>query len=244
MQKLMLTIVWNPSGFHLIRVLPSGCKFNCNYCRREILESLSEWRCEQAGGADRKLIVHADNARPHTHTAVASQEFIEENGPERAIHPPYSPDLAPSNFDFFSHVKQCLRGQSFGTADERPLTMNAVSRGIEKWTSMRLFEIGSRDSGNVLKPMVTSFRELKKVSWAESVLRGRWSGAHLPCAVEHCGRAFSVYADRPVVPPTSTAPAQFALGLDRRRIDAVPTATASPDLPGVRMLVPSGGTSA
>jgi histone-lysine N-methyltransferase SETMAR len=128
----MVTIVWNPSGFHFIRVVPNGCEFNSNYYRRELLEPLAEWRCEQAGGAVRKLIVHADNARPHT--AAASQEFIEENGLERAIHPPYSPDLAPSDFSLFSHVKYFLRGQSFETADELFLAIRAVSRHLEKWT--------------------------------------------------------------------------------------------------------------
>jgi hypothetical protein len=43
---------------------------------------------------------------------------------------------------------------------------------------MRLFSIGCRDSGNVLKPKVTILSELKTVSLAESVLRGRCRGAH------------------------------------------------------------------
>jgi hypothetical protein len=65
-KTLMVTIVCNPSGFHLLRILPSRCKFNSSYYRKEILEPLSEWQSEQAGGAGRKLIVHADKARLHT----------------------------------------------------------------------------------------------------------------------------------------------------------------------------------
>jgi hypothetical protein len=78
------------------------------------------------------LIVLADNAP--LHTAVASQEFMEENGLERAIHPPYSQDLARSDFYLFSHVKHCLRGQLFETADELFLVIDAVLRGIDEWT--------------------------------------------------------------------------------------------------------------
>jgi histone-lysine N-methyltransferase SETMAR len=59
---------------------------------------------------------------------------MEENGLERAIHPPYSPDLAPSDFHLFSHVKHCLRGQSFETGDELSLAIDAVLRGIGKRT--------------------------------------------------------------------------------------------------------------
>jgi histone-lysine N-methyltransferase SETMAR len=64
------------------------------------------------------LIVHADNARPHTAAAAASQQFMEENEMARATHPPYSPDLAPSDFYLFGCMKHCLRGQSFEAADE------------------------------------------------------------------------------------------------------------------------------
>jgi hypothetical protein len=94
--------------------------------------------------------------------AAASQEFMEENGLERAIHPPYSQDLTPSDFCLFSHVKHCLRGQSFEMADEHCLTIDPVLRHLENRPCMRLFSIGCRDSGNALKPMVTILRELKK----------------------------------------------------------------------------------
>jgi hypothetical protein len=139
MLKWMVTIVWNPNGFHLIHILPSGGKFNRCYHRREIFESLSEGRREQAGGADRKLIVHAENARHHRHTVAASHHFMQENGPERAIHPPHSPDLAPSDFLLFSHVKHCLRGQSSEMADELVLVIDAVLRGSEKWALRAAF---------------------------------------------------------------------------------------------------------
>jgi hypothetical protein len=36
----------------------------------------------------------------------------------RALHSPYSPDLAPSDFYLFGYVKHCPRSQSFEAADE------------------------------------------------------------------------------------------------------------------------------
>jgi hypothetical protein len=48
-------------------------------------------------GAHRKLMVHADSARPHT--AKGTLEFLEQNVMKRGPHPPYSRDLAPSDFD-------------------------------------------------------------------------------------------------------------------------------------------------
>jgi exoribonuclease R len=74
-----------------------------------------------------------------THTTARSQEFMEENGLERVIHPSYLPDLALSDFYLFSHVKHCLRGQSSEMADELFLSIDAVLRGLEKYTLLAAF---------------------------------------------------------------------------------------------------------
>jgi hypothetical protein len=52
-RKFMLAIVWNPRGFHLIKVLEKGRKFNAGYCLSEILEPLSQWRSIEAAGNER-----------------------------------------------------------------------------------------------------------------------------------------------------------------------------------------------
>jgi hypothetical protein len=59
-------IVWNPRGFHLTKVLEKGRKFNPGHYIAEILEPLLQWRSIEAAGKERKLLVHADNARLHT----------------------------------------------------------------------------------------------------------------------------------------------------------------------------------
>jgi hypothetical protein len=50
----MLTIVWNPRGFPLIKVLEKSRKFNAGYYIAETLESLSQWRSIEAAGDERK----------------------------------------------------------------------------------------------------------------------------------------------------------------------------------------------
>jgi hypothetical protein len=42
LKNFILTIVWNPRGFHLIKVLENGRKFNAGYYTAEILEPLSQ----------------------------------------------------------------------------------------------------------------------------------------------------------------------------------------------------------
>jgi histone-lysine N-methyltransferase SETMAR len=126
----MLTIVWNPRGLHLIRVLENDCKFNTGYYIAEILQPLSQWCSTEAAANERKLLMHADNAR--THTAKLSIQYSNENQMKSAPRPPYSPDLAPSDFYLFGDAKRCLAGFSFEDADQLLAAVEGVLEGIKK----------------------------------------------------------------------------------------------------------------
>ena len=52
------------------------------------------------------------------HTSAASMATIEGCGLTLLSHPPYSPDLAPSDFYLFNNLKRNLRGQRYETKDE------------------------------------------------------------------------------------------------------------------------------
>jgi histone-lysine N-methyltransferase SETMAR len=104
-RKIMVTIAWNPLGFPLIVALPKGRTFNTEYTHDNIFAALTQLQPEEDG---RKLVVHADNAR--TRTAQKCRSFCKENGLWLTPHPPYSPDLAPSDFFLFGHVKEHLEG--------------------------------------------------------------------------------------------------------------------------------------
>jgi hypothetical protein len=47
--KMMMTIVWNPTGFYRIVALPKGMKFNTDYSSSHILDPLAEWRRSHVG---------------------------------------------------------------------------------------------------------------------------------------------------------------------------------------------------
>jgi len=61
------------------------------------------------------LLLH-DNAPAHR--SDVGQAVILECGFEEMRHPPYSPDLAPSDYHLFPNLKEHLRGQRFSTDDE------------------------------------------------------------------------------------------------------------------------------
>jgi histone-lysine N-methyltransferase SETMAR len=109
-RKMMVMIAWNLRGFHLVDALPRSQKFNTNYYSDRILQPLLE---NHSTGRGPGLIIHADNARPHT--APKAFKFCWENRLEIAPHPPYSPNLVPSASDFFlfGHAKYVLEGAEF-----------------------------------------------------------------------------------------------------------------------------------
>jgi transposase len=57
------------------------------------------------------VVLHHDNARPHT--AARLWALLERFNWELFDHPPYSPDLAPSDYHQFTYLKNWLRSQRF-----------------------------------------------------------------------------------------------------------------------------------
>jgi hypothetical protein len=81
-------------------------------------------------GRGPSLIIHADNARPHT--ARKTFKFCRENCLEMASHLPYSLDLAPYDFFLFGHVQHVLEGAEF-PSDETLLA--AIQRALSDLTA-------------------------------------------------------------------------------------------------------------
>jgi transposase len=92
----------------------------------------------QAGGLDRILHVHADNARPRTAKKVT--EFLVRNGIKGTPHPPYSPNLAPRHFYLFGYIKVRLAGTSFEEPDQLLQAIDAIVQSIEKATFGSVFQ--------------------------------------------------------------------------------------------------------
>jgi histone-lysine N-methyltransferase SETMAR len=57
------------------------------------------------------VVMLHDNACPHT--AATTQDLMATFGREQLYHPPYSSDLAPSEFHVFLYLKTFLHGQRF-----------------------------------------------------------------------------------------------------------------------------------
>ena len=69
------------------------------------------------------VLLH-NNARPHT--AAQTAETLRKLKFEVNVHPPYSPDLAPSDYHLFGPLKEALRGSRF-TSDQE------VKEAVHAW---------------------------------------------------------------------------------------------------------------
>jgi [histone H3]-lysine36 N-dimethyltransferase SETMAR len=123
----MATFFWDQHGVVLIDFLEPGTTINKErYCLT--LEKLK--KAIQKKRNYRKVTIHHDNARPHT--AHLTQTRIAEYGWTIMPHPPYSPDLAPSDFFLFGHLKRQLRGKKFETSTEVQTTVKRWAKSQEK----------------------------------------------------------------------------------------------------------------
>ncbi|GFU53286.1 mariner Mos1 transposase [Trichonephila clavipes] len=95
----MASIFWDRKGVLLCEFMPRGTTINADrYC--EILNKLRRAiQNKRRGILTKGVRFHHDNARPHT--ANRTTALVERFGWEMVSHPPYSPDLAPSDFHLF-----------------------------------------------------------------------------------------------------------------------------------------------
>jgi len=69
-------------------------------------------------------LLHRDNAPAHT--ALLIRRFLTDNNMTVVPHPPYSPDLEPSDFFLFPELKMKLKGRRFQTLEEIQAESHAI----------------------------------------------------------------------------------------------------------------------
>jgi hypothetical protein len=81
-------------------------------------------KSKRRGRLSTSVLLQHDNARPHT--ARSTVATIQNLSFECLPHPPYSPDLVPSDFHVFGLLKQAMGGKSFRSDKE-------VQQAVHKW---------------------------------------------------------------------------------------------------------------
>ncbi|GFX38105.1 ligand-gated ion channel 4 [Trichonephila clavipes] len=108
------------------------------YCHQleKLNDALQQKRSELI---NRKGVVfHQDNARPHT-SLVTRQKLLQLEW-DTMPHPPYSPDLAPSDYYLFRSLQNFLDGKTFisNEEDERHGVVTTSCRISQNWNDVHL----------------------------------------------------------------------------------------------------------
>lgn len=118
-RKHLSIVFWDAKGLLLNKTLPRNANINAEvYCEAldELKEKLKEKRRRIANCGFQNFHFLQDNARPHT--ARITQAKLADMGFTVLRHPPYSPDLSPSDYYLFSAMKAGLKEKIFTDAEE------------------------------------------------------------------------------------------------------------------------------
>ena len=112
----MATVFWDQEGVVLDNFLKDQ-KTVTGSSYVEVLRKLkTELDKKRPGKLHRGIFFHRDNAPAHS--ARVTKETLREFRWELLPHPPYTPDLAPSNFFLFPKHKEHPKGVRFNSIDE------------------------------------------------------------------------------------------------------------------------------
>ena len=104
----MASIFWDSERVVMIDYLEQGRTINGAYCACEL-----KWLRQEVARKTRGVLLLQDNA-PGNLSQVA-MTVATECGFEILPHPPYSPDMTPSDFHLFPKLKSYLRGTQYGS---------------------------------------------------------------------------------------------------------------------------------
>lgn len=109
--KIMATIFWDCEGILLIDYLPPKTTMTGQYYANLMAKLRNAIKEKRRGKLRNGVLLLHDNAPAHT--SKLAKLAIRDSGFEEIDHPPYSPDMAPSDYYLFPKLKKHLRGTKF-----------------------------------------------------------------------------------------------------------------------------------
>ena len=126
-----MTVFWDASGILLVDFLEKGCTTNGEYYAFLLGELRAAIIQKRRGKMSRGVRLLQDNAPPHKSRVAVTIKAV-DCGFELLPHTPYSPDLPPSDFHIFPHMKKKLRGRVFASDVETKAAVMDVLEGFPK----------------------------------------------------------------------------------------------------------------
>ena len=121
--KVMLSCFWDRDGIIMTDYLEQDNKITGNYYSALLAKLRSTLAKKRRGKLQKGILFLHDNAPAHrsmmaVHTSMRGFKILP--------HPPYSPDLAPSEFFLFPSLKKHLKGRRFHSNED-------VISAVEEW---------------------------------------------------------------------------------------------------------------
>lgn len=116
-RKVMICVWWNCDGVVHWEFVPGGRAVNSEL----YIEQLERLHAALSARypdmiANNEILLQQDNAPAHT--SRVTQQAIRELDFDVLPHPPYSPDLAPTDYHLFRSMAHFLKGRTFNTVDQ------------------------------------------------------------------------------------------------------------------------------
>ena len=112
-----MCIWWDWKVVFYYELLLENQTINSNkYCFQldQLKAALDEKRPELVNR--KRITFHQDNTRPHV--SLMTRQKLLQLGWEVLIHPPYSPDIARSDFRLFRSLQNSLNGKNFNSLED------------------------------------------------------------------------------------------------------------------------------
>lgn len=114
--KVMASIFWDAHGIIFIDYLEKGKTITGEYYVTLLDRLDKEIKEKRPHLKKKKVLFHHDNAPAHS--SMKAMVKLNSLRYELLLHPPYSPDLAPSDYYLFPNLKRWLQGKRFHTNEE------------------------------------------------------------------------------------------------------------------------------
>lgn len=128
--KVMASFFWDSKGIIMVDYLSKGQTINGAYYANLLRQLRQAIKTKRRGKLTKGVLFHHDNAPVHT-AGIAMAE-IHQCGFDLLPHPPYLPDLAPSDFYLFPKLKLHLGGLKFSSTDEVTAAVDAYFGGLQE----------------------------------------------------------------------------------------------------------------
>ncbi|KAG6803357.1 Ammar1 transposase [Apis mellifera caucasica] len=111
------TFWWDYKGIVYFELLPFNRTINSVVYIEQLTKLNNAVEEKRPELTNRKGVVfHRDDARPHA--SLITRQKLLELGWDVLPHPPYSPDLAPSDYFLFRSLQNSLNGKNFNNDDD------------------------------------------------------------------------------------------------------------------------------